>query len=204
MNAVVRMWRSDRKQSSELEKEVVPPLIPQSELTTGDSEVYVSSDLFDCVLPLRVDLDEPAGVFLERVLALLRLPRRISVRDRIGIDMTYRLLVDGHPLQRQHALQRQGVRDRQAVLLEVEATSFEAAPPSSTKGATTRIYRASSEAIDLFSAELSRNGLNRSPITSRSFVVEGARMKSHFLRSSIHLASYLVDPRRISSYPRDA
>jgi len=88
--------------------------------------VYLTSELFGLTQPLKLDLDVPAGVPLDRVVADLGLPRRLDHRGVMGVTYEYRFAHEDAPLARAKSLSAQGVSAGAVLWLEVEMKPFAA------------------------------------------------------------------------------
>jgi hypothetical protein len=146
VDRLVELWRKDTRTAAELGHPVLPPLQPQA-AETRPSEVYVSSRLFDCVLPVPVDLDAPAGLVIEETRTRLGLPRRLAVNDMVGLDLRYRVLrANEQPLDRTRSLREQGVAERAVLALEVTVEEFAVVAPVAGPAPRPRTYRQSGPA----------------------------------------------------------
>ena len=75
VDQIVETWRADRSAESATQRPVAGSPIAQPE--GGEtSTVYVTSDAFGITVPVPVDLNAPAGLLLDRVVARAALPRR--------------------------------------------------------------------------------------------------------------------------------
>ncbi|MEO1420724.1 MAG: toll/interleukin-1 receptor domain-containing protein [Pseudomonadota bacterium] len=63
-------------------------------------EVYVVSELFDIAVPVPIELDQPVGVFLERLIKIWGLPNAIDHKERVRIAFQYSLRLNGIELER--------------------------------------------------------------------------------------------------------
>lgn len=156
---LIRLWRDDRHAAAVLGKEVLPAL--NGDAQYEGAEIYVSSELFDCVVPLRAALDKPAGLLLDAVIAKLSLPRRIGVNDRIGMEFTYNLLHEGRVLERRQTLAKQGMTEGSVLSLEVVAKDFASVPAVLTSSSGHRRFRNSNLAHQMFLEALAEAGLRR-------------------------------------------
>jgi hypothetical protein len=182
---LVRLWRDDARTTDALGRLVLPPTspagsggTPAGSVAGAVAEVYVTSELFDCVLPLPADLNAPAGVLLEETVARLRLPRRLAVNDRLGLDLTYRLLrEDGRTLARTQSSREQGVAARSVLFLEVTVEEFATVPATSGPPPGRRTYRHGAPAAryaEVLAAALAEVGLRSTSAPALS-VEEAAR-----------------------------
>lgn len=61
---------------------------------------------------------------MDDVIKRFRLPLTLNHEGRIGVRFSYRLILDGIPLERTIELKSQGVRDRSILWLETTMTPF--------------------------------------------------------------------------------
>jgi hypothetical protein len=95
-------------------------------------------------MPLKVSIDAPAGVFVNRLVSDLMLPRQHDYQGIIGVRYEYKLSYQNHPLARDLSLKSQGIRTNSVLWLEVEMKPFASRPP--VEGAmTTATFRGQSD-----------------------------------------------------------
>jgi hypothetical protein len=129
VDRLVELCRADAHAGETSRRPVAPP---QGDVL-GDERgeaVYLTSELFAITVPLRVALDVPAGVHLDRIVTAFDLPHGFSHKDRLGVRINYRLAHDGVTLQRQPTLADQGVRTNDVLWLECELVPFAATTPA--------------------------------------------------------------------------
>jgi hypothetical protein len=156
------MWKDDRSVASQYRKDVLPPLSadpPSANAAPARDEVYVTSELFDCTIPVPADLEAPAGLLLDYVINRLQLPRQISVLGAVGLDLSYRLTSGGAPLDRALSAGAQGLRSRSALSLEVTTREFARTAPQ--EEGRQRVYRAIDPRHQQLLARLASVGLRR-------------------------------------------
>lgn len=72
-------------------------------------EVYVTSELFDVVAPVRLELKKPVAALVEELVKWLDLPRTLAHGDRVQITFRYGLRLDGVDLNRRERAEALGV-----------------------------------------------------------------------------------------------
>ncbi|HEV3041514.1 MAG TPA: toll/interleukin-1 receptor domain-containing protein [Candidatus Angelobacter sp.] len=174
---LIHLWTSDRQRAHQDERPVFPPPTAGSDSFPPSTELYLCSELFDCTIALPADLDKPAGLFLESVLSRLMLPKRISVRGRIGLDLSYGLLWNEQKLRRDQTLQEQGISSGQALILEIEAVNFQAKPSMATDSPDRRVFRSPLKTPNELLDYLNRVGL-RAPWTNVQSVPTSGEVNS--------------------------
>jgi TIR domain len=162
------LWQRDQACKSSVGKPVLPPLTPPPGASSGGVEVYISSELFDCTIPVVTPMEAPIGCLLNTVLTTLNLPGRLSLRDRIGFDLTYRLAYQNHTLERNSTLRDHGINAGDVLLLEVEAQDFAGVAPIRATDGRSRVFRSGSETASALSTYLAQVGLRNSLHVVRS------------------------------------
>jgi hypothetical protein len=113
----------------------------------GGETIYITSELFQRTMPLKVSMDAPSGVFVDRLVSDLKLPRQHDYQGVIGVQYEYKLVYQNHPLARQLSFKSQGIRTNSIVWLEVKMKPFASRPP--VEGAiTTATFRGGSDQDD--------------------------------------------------------
>jgi hypothetical protein len=98
----------------------------------------VTSDAFGVTVPLRADLNAPAGVLLDRVVKRAGFPKIWHYDGRIGVRFDYELMNGDQPLERGRLLSAQNVADRAILWLKTRMSPFsEAAALEGTMTSTT-------------------------------------------------------------------
>jgi TIR domain len=141
LNDLFRVWSEDAAARAASGRPVANGTARLTEDTNGVT-VYLTSELFGLTQPLRLDLDLPAGVHLDRVISGLGLPRRLHHQNVMGTEFAYRLMYDDARLDRARSLAAQGVREGAVLWLEVEMRPFAAGEPISGD-LSTATYRGS-------------------------------------------------------------
>jgi hypothetical protein len=117
-------WQGDRRVAA-LGKPVAAPTVPVETSAAGD-EVYLTSELFDFVVPVRVSLAEPAGFALDRFVKSTGLPKVLEYQGRIGTRFSYTLVRDGVRLPPNATLSASGVTAGSVLVVETQMTPFSA------------------------------------------------------------------------------
>jgi hypothetical protein len=113
--------------------------------TAGASNmVYVTSSLFDVTTPVDAELDAPAGVLLDRLVAAWQLPtyQPLDPRGRIAVRVAYTLLHAERRLDRGERLSAAGVRHADILILQSEF-QFVAATEPATAASAGSVFRGS-------------------------------------------------------------
>lgn len=163
LQALSSLWNDDRSVASRFRKDVLPPVTPEGPAAgppaaPGD-EVYVTSELFDCTIPVPANLDAPAGMLLDYVVNRLQLPRQISVLGAVGLDLSYRLTLGDAPLDRGRPGRSQGLQNHSALSLEVATQEF--SRTAAREEGRQRVYRAIDPRHQQLLTHLASVGLRR-------------------------------------------
>lgn len=117
--------------------------------TRGADRVYVTSELWDVMVPVRCDLDEPVGIVLQRLLAILKLPKTLQHEGRVGIRLQYTLSNPQTGLRSSASLSAQGVKGGDILSLTTRASIFSAvAPLNHDPDERDSLFRGTSEPSD--------------------------------------------------------
>jgi hypothetical protein len=113
-------------------KEIGAPRVGLPEPTAGAS-LYVSSDLFDIVMPTNAQLSMPVGALLTSTLQWLSLPshQQLDPRGRLSVKMSYELAVGTTVLPRNQTLLQAGVREGDVLQLMTYCEIISATEPVS-------------------------------------------------------------------------
>ncbi|HEX8107966.1 MAG TPA: hypothetical protein VF516_09580 [Kofleriaceae bacterium] len=98
---------------------VAPSTAPLTAAPGGD-EIYVTSQLFACTTPVRVNLQEPSALVVERFVRELGLPRQVAHGTALGFHISYALARDDQRLSSARSLADQGVGPGQLLWLETD------------------------------------------------------------------------------------
>ncbi|HEX4951553.1 MAG TPA: toll/interleukin-1 receptor domain-containing protein [Blastocatellia bacterium] len=91
--------------------------------------IYITSELFQLTIPLRVKLEAPVGVFVDQLISDLMLPRQHDYQGLVGIRYEYKLVHESRRLVREKSFNSQGIGVNSILYLEVDVTPFAARPP---------------------------------------------------------------------------
>ena len=97
-------------------------------LPAGD-EIYVTSQLFGCTTPVRVNLQEPSAMVVERFVHDMKLAKQVAHNTAMGFHVKYAFARDGHRLDSARSLADQGVTPGHLLWLETRLQPFAAADP---------------------------------------------------------------------------
>ncbi|MSP59418.1 MAG: toll/interleukin-1 receptor domain-containing protein [Myxococcales bacterium] len=128
MDELLKHWHLDRTAERRSEHPVGAPALEPTADAAG-APLYLSSELFGLTIPLRLSLDVPAGVHLDRLINDLKLPLRFDHQGRIGMTFEYALALADRPLVRGRPLAAQSVRPGDVLELQVQVTPFAAVAP---------------------------------------------------------------------------
>ena len=139
----IAMCSKDRAAAASSGKPVRQTTVEVDEDQSGET-IYVTSELFQLTMPLKVSMDAPAGVFVDRLVSDLGLPRQQDYQGVIGVRYEYKLVCQNQLLARDLSLKSQGIRTDSVLVLQVETKPFAARAP--VEGAmTTAIFRGESD-----------------------------------------------------------
>ena len=125
---IIDTWRADRNAEQATQRPVASSPIAQQD-DAEPNTVYVTSEAFGITVPVRVDLNAPAGLLLDRIVARAALPKVWQWEGKIGVRFTYTLMNDEKPLDRRKSLAVQDVADRSVVWLKTRMSQFSDAAP---------------------------------------------------------------------------
>lgn len=131
ITSLVTAWRSDRTAEARTGKPVVPAGTDAPVRAQDRATVYVDSEQFRMTAPIAVDLEEPAGVLLDRVVSTFSLPRELSHDGLLGVRLAYQLLAADQPLSRATPPVQQGIESGRVLTLQTTMTPFSVAQPVS-------------------------------------------------------------------------
>lgn len=174
---LVEFWSRDLAATQRVRKPVVPApwrsgdcLAPDlaaqircdvSLESTDHGEVYVTSELFDCMLPFAARFDQPAGALLERVRSRLDLPAAVPIRPNLGVTLSCALLNDVRRLDRTRSLGAQGVVTGSVLTLELTLAPFAGVEPVRSEGGR-QVFRGNAPRNDPVLELLVQRGLRSS------------------------------------------
>jgi hypothetical protein len=128
LGQIIATWRADREAELQTQRPVASFPIPGSG-RRGPQTIYITSEQFGITVPLDADLKEPAGVYLDRIIADFKLPRVLDYENRMGVRFTYRLMNGSQPLARGIPLGAQKVKDKRVLWLETTMTPYSQRTP---------------------------------------------------------------------------
>jgi hypothetical protein len=120
---IVGTWRADREAETQTQRPVASAAITNI-MEQGPETVYITSDQFGITVPLDVNLEEPAGVYLDRIITGFKLPKVLDYEGRMGVRFSYRLMNGDQPLDRGIPLVAQNVKDKSVLWLETTMTPY--------------------------------------------------------------------------------
>lgn len=144
IDRVIAMCRQDLDTAAATARPVGQPARAQLTEDAGGDTIYITSKLFQITVPVRVLLDAPVGVCLDRFVTDLRLPRKLDHQGLVGTRYDYNLLRGEERLARDVPFSAQGVGQATVLTLETEVTPFAAAAPVAGSVSSVR-YRSSDE-----------------------------------------------------------
>jgi hypothetical protein len=125
---VVDTWRGDREAETITQRPVAASPLSRP----ADPErntVYVTSEAFGITVPVKADLDAPAGVLLDRIVDRARLPKVWQYEGRIGVRFSYTLMNGEQELDRGRPFSAQNVVDKSVLWLKTRMSPFSDAAP---------------------------------------------------------------------------
>lgn len=168
---IIHAWRADRETEAKTGRLVASPSLVDSALR-GQATLYVTSDLFGITVPVRANLEEPAGVYVDKIVSTFGLPRVFNHAGRLGINFEYRFIHNYKPLERAKPLLAQGIKNMG--ILWLETTIMPYAQTEASRGTirpivfrgnacSSKKQREKVEALarEAFVAAVERNGLGR-------------------------------------------
>jgi hypothetical protein len=128
ITTIIDTWLADRDAEKETQRPVGAPRTsaPPAE---GPATIYVTSELFGITAPLRADLDTPAGIYLDTVIAQFGLPTVKNPEGPIISRYSYRLMNGDEPLDRGSTLASQGIKDKSVLWLETTVMALSPVQP---------------------------------------------------------------------------
>jgi hypothetical protein len=130
---IVTTWLADRDAESVTQRAVAASPIADPH-DAEPNTVYVTSEAFGITVPVRVDLNAPAGLLLDRIVARAALPKVWQHDGKIGVRFSYTLMNGDQALDRAKSLATQNVADRSVLWLKTRMSSFSDASPLQGSG----------------------------------------------------------------------
>jgi hypothetical protein len=84
LGQIIATWVADREAELQTRRPVASSRIPNFG-NRGPQTIYVTSEQFGITVPLDADLEEPAGVYLDRIITGFKLPRVLDYEGRMGV-----------------------------------------------------------------------------------------------------------------------
>jgi hypothetical protein len=125
---IIETWLADRNAESATQRAVAASPIADPH-DTEPNTVYVTSEAFAITVPVRVDLNAPAGLLLDRIVARAALPKVWQHDGRIGVRFNYTLMNGDEALDRGKSLSAQNVAGRAILWLKTRMSYFSDAAP---------------------------------------------------------------------------
>jgi hypothetical protein len=126
---LVSTWRADRKAERRTGKPVGAAWTASYAGDQPTDTIYIDSEQFGMTAPVQVSLEQPAGAFLDQVIASFGFPNELSHAGMIGVRLSYRLLDGDVALNRAMPLEDQGVTAGRVLTLQTTMTPFSTADP---------------------------------------------------------------------------
>jgi hypothetical protein len=120
---LIDTWKADRAAEQQTNAPVAGGKLV-SETADETSTLYLDSAEFGITLPMKVDLNTPAGVYLDRLIQAYDLPTILDYKGRSGVKYAYSFVLGQRGLERGKPLASQGVGDKSIVTLETKMTPF--------------------------------------------------------------------------------
>ena len=123
LGQLIDTWKADRA----AEQQTHTPVAGGKTVNETPDEratLYITSDEFGITLPMKVDLNAPAGVYLDRLIQAYDLPTILDYKGRSGVKYAYSFVLGNGGLERGKPLASQGVSDKSVVTLETKMTPF--------------------------------------------------------------------------------
>jgi len=128
LGEIIKTWLADRDAETATQRAVAASPIADPKDHEPDT-VYVTSEAFGITVPMRVDLNAPSGLLLDRIVTRAALPKVWQHDDRIGVRFTYTLMTSAEALDRAKSLIAQNVTDRSILWLKTRMSYFSDAAP---------------------------------------------------------------------------
>jgi hypothetical protein len=128
IDRVIAMCREDQAAAATTGRPVARATADITEDPGGET-IYVTSRIFQVTTPLKISMDLPCGLFLDRFLSDSMLPKQQDLQGRLGVRYEYRLVYGDHALAPELSFNSQGVPPNSALELEVEMQPFSARGP---------------------------------------------------------------------------
>jgi hypothetical protein len=120
---IIETWLADRDAEAQSQRPVANAAIADS-VAPGLQTIYITSNQFGITVPLKVSLEEPAGVYLDRFITAFELPKVFDHEGRVGVRFSYKFVSSGQPLDRGIPMTAQNVKDKAVLWLETTMTPY--------------------------------------------------------------------------------
>jgi TIR domain len=130
MKTLHTFFNNDRAVSQSSGRPVIHSAAKASALLAG-AEIYVTSQLFGYTTPVRVNLQEPSAMVVERFIRDTELPKQVAHNTTMGFHVSYAFTRDGQRLDPARSLADQGVSPGHLLWLETRLQPFAAVDPIS-------------------------------------------------------------------------
>ena len=144
IDSVIAMCQQDGEAATATARPVGQPARAKLTEDAGGDTIYVTSQLFQLTVPLRVLLDAPVGVCIDRLVTDLQLPQQLDHQGIVGFRCRYHLLRGDARLARDAPFRTQQIGPGAIVTLAMEMTPFAADAPMEG-GLSSALFRSSDE-----------------------------------------------------------
>jgi len=120
---LIALWQEDRNAEAVSSKPVASAEA-FSGVESGEDTIYITSDLFGVTVPVKLDLNEPAVIILDRIVKSLKLPKDLSYNNLIGLRLDYNLVHDDKILNKNLSLADQNIHAKQVIWLETKTEQY--------------------------------------------------------------------------------
>jgi TIR domain len=131
LERVLTLLKDDATAGERTSRPVAKPRVPLIDEGDG-ATIYVTSKLFGRTFPLRLPLETPVAVAVERIVTGLELPRESPGGHGVNLRFDYGLAKDDLTLADTKSLGDQGVADNDVLWLETSVAPFSSTQPVRT------------------------------------------------------------------------
>ena len=129
IDQVIGMCHQDREAAAATAQPVGQPARAHLTEDAGGQTIYLISELFKLTVPIRVLLDAPVGLCIDRLVSDIGVPRQIDYQGIIGIRFRYDLLHNDQPLAKDASFRAQGIEPGTVLRLFSRPAMFAADAP---------------------------------------------------------------------------
>jgi TIR domain len=129
IDQVIAVCHQDRAAAATTARPVGQPARARLTEDDGGDTIYVTSELFQVTVPVRVLLDAPVGVCVDRLVSDLGLPRQLDHQGIIGLRFRYDLQHGDQRLAKDSSFRTQGIEPGAVVTLITAPVMFAADAP---------------------------------------------------------------------------